>query len=144
MAFHKTPTLTTKSHPLRGFSSLIDWPLNRISLPQCSARSSHRGFLFSIRAILVVVQFEFLRLFKLFKPFTKRHLEGRKRAPRFQGSHSRPLFGENGQISGRVALRDLVFNLPKQEVPRPYSGAEDGAPSSTGARDDDLFDKDRH
>jgi hypothetical protein len=29
----------------------------------------------------------------------------------------------------------------KQKVPRPYSGAEDDAPSLTGARDDDLFDK---
>ena len=41
-------------------------------------------------------------------------------------------------ISGRVALRDLLFPLPKHKVPRPYSGAEDGAPSLTGARDDDL------
>jgi hypothetical protein len=142
MAFHKTPTLTTKSHPLRGFSSLIDWPLNRISLPQCSARSSHRGFLFSIRAILVVVQFEFLRLFKLFKPFTKRHLEGRKRAPRFHQRASSP-------------ERPCVC-VQKQKVPRPYSGAlpihakggrewePDSAPSWTGARDDDLFDKDHH
>jgi hypothetical protein len=41
-------------------------------------------------------------------------------------------------ICGRVALR---LCLPgKQEVPRPYSGAEDGAPSLTGTRDDDLFD----
>jgi hypothetical protein len=59
-------------------------------------------------------------------------------------------------ISGRVALRDLVFTCQKQKVPHPYSGAlpihakggrewePDGAPSWTGARDDDLFDKDRH
>jgi len=46
-------------------------------------------------------------------------------------------------ISGRVALRDLVFICQKQKVPRPYSGAEDGAPSWTGSRDDDLFNKDR-
>jgi len=50
-----------------------------------------------------------------------------------------PAFGENGQISGRVALRDLLFTLPKHKVPRPNSGAEDGAPSLTGARDDDLL-----
>jgi hypothetical protein len=47
-------------------------------------------------------------------------------------SESRVLF------SGRVALRDLVFTSLKQKVPRPYSGAEDGAPSLTGIRDDDL------
>jgi hypothetical protein len=74
-----------------------------------------------------VVQFEF---FRLFKSFTERHLEGRERA--------RVL------ISGRVALRDLLFTLPKRKVPRPYSGAEDGAPSLTGARDDDLFMKIGH
>jgi hypothetical protein len=50
-----------------------------------------------------------------------------------------PAFGENGQISGRAALRDLVFTSLKQKVPRPYSGAEDGAPSLTEARDDGLF-----
>jgi hypothetical protein len=44
-------------------------------------------------------------------------------------------------ISGRVALRDLLFILLKHRVPRPYSGAEDGAPSLTGARDDGLFVK---
>jgi hypothetical protein len=54
--------------------------------------------------------------------FTDRHLEGRKRA--------RVL------LSGRVALRDLMFR--KRKVPRPYSGAEDGAPSLTGARDDEF------
>jgi len=42
-------------------------------------------------------------------------------------------------ISGRVALRDLLFTLLKQKVPRPYSDAGDGAPSLTGARDDDLL-----
>ena len=42
-------------------------------------------------------------------------------------------------ISGRVALRDLLSTLPKHKVPRPYSGAEEGAPSLTGARDDDLL-----
>jgi hypothetical protein len=73
-----------------------------------------------------VLQFEFFRLFKL---FTNRHLEGRKSEPR--------VF-----ISGRVALRDLVFTCQKQKVPRPYSVAEDGAPSLTGSRDDDLCDKD--
>ena len=63
-----------------------------------------------------------------------------------------PAFGENGQISGRVALRDLLFTLPKHKVPRPYSGAlpiyaqkrrangsPTGAPSLTGARDDDFI-----
>jgi hypothetical protein len=80
-----------------------------------------------IRELVVVVQFEFLRLFK---PFTKRHLEGRKRAPRFHQRASSP--------------ERPCFYVPKQKVPRPYSGAEDGAPSWTGARDDDLFDKDRH
>jgi hypothetical protein len=59
-------------------------------------------------------------------------------------------------ISGRVALERPCVYLPKQKVPRPYSGAlpihakggrewePDGAPSWTGTRDDDLFDKDRH
>ena len=28
----------------------------------------------------------------------------------------------------------------KRKVPRPYSGAEDGAPSLTGARDDEFFE----
>jgi hypothetical protein len=41
-----------------------------------------------------------------------------------------------------MAEKPCVYLL-KQKVPRPYSGAEDGAPSLTGARDDDLFDKDR-
>ena len=50
-----------------------------------------------------------------------------------------PAFGVNGQISGRVALRDLVFYLPKQKVLRPYSRAEDCAPSLTGAQDDGVF-----
>ena len=40
-------------------------------------------------------------------------------------------------------MRDLVLNLPKHKIPRPYSGAEDSAPSLTGSQDDDLFDKDR-
>jgi hypothetical protein len=70
-----------------------------------------------------VVQLEF---FRLFKPFTKRHLEGRKRAPRFHQRASSP-------------ERPWVY-LPKQKVPRPYSGAEDSAPSLTGARDDDPFE----
>src|SRR3954454_22062841 len=64
-------------------------------------------------------QFEFLCLFK---PFAERHLEGRKR--------------DRIVISGGVALRDLVL---KQKVPRPYSGAEDGAPSLTGTRDDESI-----
>jgi hypothetical protein len=42
-------------------------------------------------------------------------------------------------ISGRVALRDLVFTLLRRKVLRPYSGAEDGAPSLTGAQDDGLL-----
>ena len=55
-------------------------------------------------------------------------------------------------ISGRVALRDLLFALLKHKVPRPYSGAlpiyaqkaarkwePDCAPSLTGARDDDFI-----
>jgi hypothetical protein len=37
-----------------------------------------------------------------------------------------------------------MFICQKQEVPRPYSGAEDGAPSLTGSRDDDLLDKHNH
>jgi hypothetical protein len=74
-----------------------------------------------------VVQFEF---FRLFEPFTERRLEGRKRVLRF---HQRASSLE----------RPCVY-LPKQKVPRPYSGAEDGAPSLTGSRDDDLFDKDGH
>jgi hypothetical protein len=44
-------------------------------------------------------------------------------------------------VSGRAALRDLLCLSAKQKVPRPYSGAEDDAPSLTGTRDDDLFDK---
>jgi hypothetical protein len=61
----------------------------------------------------------------------ERHLEGRERARVF--------------ISGRVALRDLVSTLNKKhKVPRPYSGAEDGAPSLTGARDDGLFTRIEH
>ena len=58
--------------------------------------------------------------------FTERHLEGRKRAPRFHQRASSP-------------ERSCAYLLPKHKVPRPYSGAEDGAPSLTGARDDDLL-----
>src|ERR1051326_182466 len=54
-----------------------------------------------------------------------RHLEGRKRA--------------RVVISGRVAWRDLLFILAKHKVSRSYSGAEEDAPSLTGARDDNLL-----
>src|SRR6478609_3944174 len=94
----------------------------------------------------VVVQFE--SFFASFTSFTDRHLEGRKRA-RVLGSPFAPAFGVNGQISGRVALRDLMFE--EHKVPRPYSGAlpiyaqerrangdPDCAPSLTGTRDDEF------
>jgi hypothetical protein len=54
-------------------------------------------------------------------------------------------------ISGRVALKDLVFTCQKQKVPHPYSGAlpihakggrewePECAPSLTGVRDDGLI-----
>jgi len=35
----------------------------------------------------------------------------------------------------------LCLPGPKHKVPRPNSGAEDCAPSLTGARDDDLFSR---
>jgi hypothetical protein len=76
--------------------------------------------------VLVVVQFEFFRY--------SNHL---------QIVISKGVSEPRVFISGRVALRDLVFACQKQKVPRPYSGAEDGAPSLTGSRDDDLFDKDQ-
>jgi hypothetical protein len=89
------------------------------------------------RGLRVVVQFEF---FPLSKPFTKRHLDGRKRA--------------RVVISGRVARQRpfvlLTFN--KTQGPSPpirtlfpftrKNGAQMGpdcASSLTGARDDDLF-----
>ena len=84
--------------------------MNDVPLPQTAAKGGG------------VVQFEFS---VYSNPFTERHLEGRTRARVF--------------ISGRVALRDLLFTLPKHKVPRPYSGADDSAPSLTGARDDGLF-----
>jgi len=86
-----------------------------------------------------MVQFEFFR-------FIQNHL----RSVISKGVSEPRVF-----ISGRVALRDLLFILPKHKVPRPYShpktrntgailgapdsGAENGAPSLTGARDDDLL-----
>jgi hypothetical protein len=75
-----------------------------------------------------VVQFKF---FRLFKSFTNRHLEGRKASPRFRQRASSP-------------ERPCVLRCQKQKVPRPYSVAEEGAPSLTGSRDDDLCDKDGH
>jgi len=39
-----------------------------------------------------------------------------------------PAVGENGQISRRVALRDLLFTLPKHKVPRPYSALKTARP----------------
>ena len=76
----------------------------------------------------VVVQFEF---FCLFKPFIDRHLEGRKRAPRFQGPIHARFWREWVDQRASSPERPCVY-LPKQKVPRPYSGAEDGAPSWTG------------
>jgi len=85
-----------------------------------------------------VVQFEFFRLFNL-----------------LQIVISKGVSEPRAFISGRVALRDLLFTALKQKVPRPYSGAlpiyaqkaarkwePDCAPSLTGARDDGLFIKD--
>jgi len=95
-------------------------------------RQSSRGW--------VVVPFEF-SVYSNY--FTERHLEGRKRARVLRAPFT-PAFGENGQISGRVALRDLVFTLLRRKVLPPYSGAEDGAPSLTGAQDDGLFIKIGH
>ena len=73
-----------------------------------------------------MVQFD---SFRLFKPFAKRHLEGRKRVPRFRQRASSP-------------ERPCVYRQ-KQKVLRPYSGAEDGAPSLTGSQDDDRLIKPR-
>jgi hypothetical protein len=71
----------------------------------------------------VVVEFEFVTLSK---PFTKRHLDGRKRA--------------RVVISGRVARRDLLFCcFIKYKVPHPYSRAGKNARSLTGIRDDDSL-----
>src|SRR6478609_6485810 len=86
--------------------------------------------------LLVVVQFEF---FSIFKPFTERHLEGRKRVPRFRVPIRARFWREWADQRASSPERPCVY-LPKQKVPRPYSGAEDGAPSWTGSRDDDLFD----
>jgi len=89
---------------------------------------------------MVVVQFEF---FSIFKPFTERHLEGRKRVPRFRVPIRARFWREWADQRASSPERPCVYlpkHLPKQKVPRPYSGAEDGAPSLTGSRDDDLFD----
>ena len=54
----KDPESVSPTMPFQGVSTqgpytffFIDWPRNSISRPQCSARSSHRGFIFSISAI---------------------------------------------------------------------------------------------
>jgi hypothetical protein len=57
--------------------------------------------------------------------------KGRKASPRFRQRASSP-------------ERPCVLRCQKQKVPRPYSVAEEGAPSLTGSRDDDLCDKDGH
>ena len=87
-----------------------------------------------------MAQFEF---FRLFNHFTKRHLEGRKRVPRFQGPIRARFWREWADQRASSPERPCVY-LPKQKVLRPYSGAEDGAPSLTGTQDDGLFTKIGH
>src|SRR6478735_8383505 len=102
--------------------------------------------------LLVVVQFEF---FSIFKPFTERHLEGRKRVPRFRVP-IRARFWREWADQRASSLRDLVFTCQtpaKTKGPSTLFGRSahlrartarkwgpDGAPSLTGSRDDDLFD----
>src|SRR6476646_316322 len=69
--------------------------------------------------VSVGVQFEF---FRLFNPFTNRHLEGRKRAPRFRVPIRARFWREWADQRASSPERPCVY-LPKQKVPRPYSGA---------------------
>jgi hypothetical protein len=70
------------------------------------------------------------------KKHFKRHLEGRKRA-RVLGSRSRAAFAREWEERASSPERPCVY-LSERKVPRPYSGADESAPSWTGSRDDDL------
>ena len=84
------------------------------SQPESKVKYDRAGIPTS-KKILVVVQFEF---FSIFKPFTERHLEGRKRVPRFRVPIRARFWREWADQRASSPERPCVY-LPKQKVPRP-------------------------